>query len=156
MGDPLTAAVAVSLKLPLKSPASGSEPLESGIWVETPLLSLPLALLHMAISLTRRQGISATAGGGSNNNSHKGKASPRATKTTRAMGKNQPRKFMKHKSGGKKSKKNQRANLNGDDDDEVAAVILNDRKGGKGFRRQRGGWGKDKSGNGCGHTQDNK
>jgi len=105
MGDPLTAAVAVSLKLPLKSPASGSEPLESGIWVETPLLSLPLALLHMAISLSRRQGISATAGGGSNNNSHKGKASPRATKTTRAMGKNQPRKFMKHKSGGKNQEK---------------------------------------------------
>jgi len=105
LGDPLTAAVAVSLKLPLKSPASGSEPLESGIWVETPLLSLPLALLHMAISLSRRQGISATAGGGSNNNSHKGKASPRATKTTRAMGKNQPRKFMKHKSGGKNQEK---------------------------------------------------
>lgn len=90
---------------------SENTPLESGIWNmggDTSALALALPPVSLwaccrPLLARSRPGISvATAGGGSNN---KGQASPRATTTTAtrgAMGKKQPQKFMKHKSGGKK------------------------------------------------------
>lgn len=157
MKDPWLQPVAVSLKLPLKSESEWKW--ATGIWNMGGDTSLPLALRRMAISFLRRQGISVTAGGGSNNkrqgvalgNNRNNKNKPKI---------NHDNLWNTKVEGSNKQQKNQKANLNGDDD-EVAALILNDRRGwahkGVGISREKElGRGQDKSGNGCGHTQDNK